>query len=128
MTRRVVSFGAALVIIALPLAAQAQSQSSTAGASTPATAPRVAGAPEKATGATLSGDETAKVREFVTKEKRPSMIIPQKVALGTVLPGSVKLYPFPADLGVRSDYRYTVVNEHTVLVDAGTHRITQVIN
>ena len=62
------------------------------------------------------------------KEKRPFVKVTQKVAVGTVLPTSVELYPLPADLGLKSDYRYGVVNEHTVLVEAKTHKIAQIIN
>jgi hypothetical protein len=88
----------------------------------------VAGAPEGAGGAVLSADQSAKVHKYVTKERRPSVKVTEKVAVGTVLPASVELYPLPADLGLKSDYRYGVVNEHTVLVEAKTHRITQIIN
>ena len=51
-----------------------------------------------------------------------------KVAVGAILPTNVELYPLPADLGLKSDYRYGVVNEHTVLVEAKSHKITQIIN
>jgi hypothetical protein len=129
MTKRIVSFGAILAILALPLAAQAQPTSATAGAGVAtSTAMRVAGAPEGAGGALLSTDQSAKVHEYVMKEKRPSIRVTEKLAVGTVLPSSVELYPLPANLGVKSDYRYSVVNEHTVLVEANTHKVTQIIN
>jgi hypothetical protein len=38
----------------------------------------------------------------------------------------VTYYDVPPEYGVR-DYRYTVVNSRTVLVDPRTHRIVQVI-
>ena len=130
MTKRTVSFGAIVAILALPLTVHAQPTHGTAGAgaaTSTATRP-VAGAPEGAGGAVLSADQSAKVHEYVMKEKRPSVKVTQKVAVGTVLPTSVELYPLPADLGLKSDYRYGVVNEHTVLVEAKTHKITQIIN
>ena len=130
MTKRTVSFGAILAILALPLAVHAQPTRGTAGAgAATGTATRtVAGAPEGAGGAVLAADQSTKVHEYVMKEKRPSVKVAQKVAIGTVLPTSVELYRLPADLGSKSDYRYGVVNEHTVLVEAKTHKIAQIIN
>jgi hypothetical protein len=47
--------------------------------------------------------------------------------VGAVLPSSgVEYYEVPEQYGVR-DYRYTVVNGRTVLVDPRTHRVIQVI-
>ncbi len=130
MTNRIVSFGATLAILALPLAVHAQPTGGMAGAGTAtSTATRaVAGEPEGGGGTILSADQSAKVHEYVMKERRPSVKVTEKVAVGTVLPTSVELYPLPADLGAKGDYRYGVVNEHTVLVEAKTHKVTQIIN
>lgn len=130
MTKRLVSFGAILAILALPLAVHAQPTGAAAGAGEAAgTATRaLAGAPEGAGGAVLSADQSAKIHEYVMKEKRPSIKVTEKVAVGTILPTSIELYPLPADLGVKSDYRYSLVNDHTVLVEAKTHKVTQIIN
>jgi hypothetical protein len=129
MTKRIVSFGGILAILALPLAAQAQPTSAPVGGGVAASkATRVAGTSESAGGLLLSTDQTAKVHEYVTKEKRPSVSTTEKLAVGTVLPSAVELYPLPASLGVKSEYRYSVVNEHTVLVEANTHKVTQIIN
>ncbi len=129
MTKRIVSFGAILAILALPLAAQAQPTSAPVGAGVATSkATRVAGTSESTGASLLSTDQTAKVHEYVTKEKKPSVSITEKLAVGTVLPSSVELYPLPASLGVKSDYRYSVVNEHTVLVEANTHKVTQILN
>jgi hypothetical protein len=124
MTKHIVSFGAIVAILALQLTVHAQPTRGTAGAgAATGTATRtVAG------GAVLSADQSAKVHEYVMKENRPSVKVTQKVAVGTALPTSVELYPLPADLGLKSDYRYGVVNEHIVLVEAKTHKITQIIN
>jgi hypothetical protein len=49
------------------------------------------------------------------------------VRVGAVLPSSgVTYYEVPTEYGVR-DYRYTVVNDRTVLVDPRTHRVIQII-
>jgi len=130
MTKRIGSFGAIVAILALPLTVHAQPTRGTAapGAPTGTATRMVAGAPEGAGRAVLSADQSAKVHEYVMKENRPSVKVTQKVAVGMVLPTSVELYPLPAELGLKSDYRYGVVNEHTVLVEAKTHKITQIIN
>jgi hypothetical protein len=130
MTKRIVSFGAIVAILALPLTVHAQPTRGTAGpgAATGTATRTVAGAPEGAGGAVLSAGQSAKVHEYVMKENRPSVKVTQKVAVGAILPTNVELYPLPADLGLKSDYRYGVVNEHTVLVEATTHKITQIIN
>jgi hypothetical protein len=42
-------------------------------------------------------------------------------------PSGVEYYEVPAEYGVRG-YRYTIVNDRTVLVDPRTHRIVEVID
>jgi Protein of unknown function (DUF1236) len=50
------------------------------------------------------------------------------VAVGAELPGEgVSYYDVPSEYDVKN-YRYTVVNDQTVLVDPRTHRIVEVIN
>jgi hypothetical protein len=137
MTRHIVSFGAIVAIFTLPLAAYAQPIGGTAapGAPTrPATgvvtsAPKGAGgAGHAAAGAILSADQSMKIHQFATKEKKPSVNVTEKLAVGNILPTNVELYPLPADVGVKDDYRYSVVNDHTVLVEARTHKFTQIID
>ena len=49
------------------------------------------------------------------------------LAVGVVLPeDGVTYYDVPAEYGVR-DYRYTVVNDRTVLVDPRTRRVVQIV-
>ena len=67
-------------------------------------------------------------RQYVTTQKRPSYAYKEKVVVGAKLPASsVTYYEVPAEYGV-TKYRYTVVNNHPVLVDPGTHTIVQVID
>jgi hypothetical protein len=62
-----------------------------------------------------------------TTTRRPSYRYENEVRVGAVLPSSgVEYYEVPAEYGVR-DYRYTVVNNRTVLVDPRTHRVVQII-
>ena len=84
--------------LSFPLAAQAQ-DGAAAGATTGAV-----------TGAIVGGPVGAAVR------------------VGEDLPSAgVTYYEVPREYGV-SRYRYTVVNDRTVLVDPSTHRIVQVID
>ena len=78
-------------------------------------------------GGGLTADQSTKVKAYVTKEKRSSVKVTEKVAVGEPLPSSVQFYAIPADAGVQTQYRYTVVNDRTVLVDPGTRRVIQVI-
>ncbi len=77
---------------------------------------------------TITPEVRTKVRQYVVKEKRPSVAVPSgfNVSVGATLPQTVELYSFPSDVGV-TEYRYTVVGDQTVLVDPGTRRIIQVI-
>jgi len=125
MTKNIVSLGAILAILALPMTAYAQPTGAASGASTEA----VAKAPEASTnGAVLTAEQRVKIQQYVGKEKRPSIKVTENVAVGAILPGAVELYPLPAEISGKSDYRYTIVNEHTVLVEAKTHKVTQIIN
>ena len=69
-----------------------------------------------------------KIHQFATKEKKPSVNVTEKLAVGNILPTNVELYPLPADVGIKDDYRYSVVNDHTVLVEARTHKVTRIID
>jgi hypothetical protein len=78
-------------------------------------------------GGALSADESARVKQYVVREQRPSVRVTERVTVGKELPSSVEVYSVPVDAGVRTEYRYTVVNDRTVLVDPKTRRILQVI-
>ena len=75
----------------------------------------------------LGVDQRPRFHEYVVREHRPSYQYREDVRVGAVLPEEgVTYYEVPAEYGAR-DYRYTVVNNHTVLVDPRTHRIVEVI-
>jgi hypothetical protein len=78
-------------------------------------------------GGALTADESTKVKQYVVREKRPSVRVSETVTVGEELPSSVEMCSVPEDVGVRTEYRYTVVNDRTVLVDPKTRRIVQVI-
>ena len=75
----------------------------------------------------LGVDERPRFRSYVVEQPRPSYQYREDVRIGAVLPDDgVTYYDVPPEYGVR-DYRYTVVNGRTVLVDPRTHRIVEVI-
>ena len=54
--------------------------------------------------------------------------ISEDVRIGAVLPeAGVTYYDVPPEYGAARDYRYTVVNGRTVLVDPRTRRIVEVV-
>ena len=63
----------------------------------------------------------------ILREHRPSFRYQDDVRVGAVLPpDGIEYWDVPPEYGVRG-YRYTVINDRTVLVDPRTHRIVQVI-
>ena len=55
------------------------------------------------------------------------MRVQEQVVVGQPLPRQVELYAVPSSAGVQTQYRYSVVNDRTVLVDPQTRQIIQVI-
>ncbi|WID99463.1 DUF1236 domain-containing protein [Bosea vestrisii] len=75
----------------------------------------------------IIGDNTPRFRTYVTEQRVPSYTYSDEVRVGAVLPERGVTYrEVPAEYGVKG-YRYTVVNNRTVLVEPGTRRIVQVI-
>jgi hypothetical protein len=75
----------------------------------------------------LGVDERPRFRNYVVERRHPSYQYREDVRIGAVLPEEgVTYYDVPPEYGVR-EYRYTVVNGRTVLVDPRTHRIVEVI-
>jgi hypothetical protein len=131
MSKRILSLGAVLAILAAPLAASAQPAGSPAtGKATGGVVATPAGTGSTAAtaaGSILSPDQSMKIHQYVAKEKQASVKVSEKVAVGTILPITVELHTLPADLGLKGDYRYAVVNNQLVLVDSKTHKIAQII-
>ena len=75
----------------------------------------------------LGIDQRPRFRDYVTSEHRPSYRYQEEVRDGAVLPSDgVIYYDVPPEYGVKG-YRYTVVNDQTVLVDPSTHAIVQIV-
>ena len=130
----------AAVIAVVPIAAFAQNPSgaqggAAAGAATGAVGGAVVGGPVGAVvggvgGAVVGGiigDNTPRFKTYVHEQRVPSYTYKDEVRIGAVLPEAGVTYrEVPAEYGIRG-YRYTVVNNRTVLVEPGTRKIVQVI-
>jgi len=132
--KRVV-LGTLLIALAGTPAAFAQSGAAT-GAATGAVGGAIVGGPPGAVvGATVgavagsfSDDARPRFRTYVTGQKHASYRYQNEIRVGADLPSSgVTYYEVPREYGV-TKYRYTVVNDRTVLVDPGTHRIVEIID
>ena len=75
----------------------------------------------------LGIDQRPRFHSYVVERRHPSYAYQGDVRVGADLPGDgVTYYDVPEEYGVR-DYRYTVVNGRTVLVDPRTHRIVEIV-
>lgn len=75
----------------------------------------------------LGVDQRPRFREYVVEQRRPSYQYREDVRVGAVLPAAgVTYYEVPAEYGAR-EYRYTVVNGRTVLVEPSTRRIVEIV-
>ena len=67
-------------------------------------------------------------RRYVVEERVPTFAIPDRVIVGGTLPEvGVTYYDVPERFGATT-YRYTIVNDRTVLVDPRSRRIMQVLD
>ncbi|CAH1673419.1 MAG: DUF1236 domain-containing protein [Chelatococcus sp.] len=75
----------------------------------------------------IIGDSTPRFQQYVVTQRVPSYTYQDELQVGTVLPdGGIVYHEVPPEYGVR-DYRYTVINNRTVLVDPRTRRVVQII-
>jgi uncharacterized protein YcfJ len=86
------------------------------------------GAAAGATAGTIADDARPRFHSYVVERRHPSYRYQSEVRVGAELPSAgVTYYEVPREYGT-TQYRYTVVNDRTVLVDPGTHRIVQVVD
>jgi len=75
----------------------------------------------------LAEQQQPQFQRYVVQQSVPSYRYEEDVRVGAVLPSTgVTYYEVPAEYGVRN-YRYTRVNNRTVLVNPRTHQIMQVV-
>lgn len=134
MHNRILTASAVIGALMLPVAAYAQGGAVT-GAATGAVGGAIIGGPVGAVvggvgGAVVGGiadTSQPRFRSYVVEQRVPSYAYSQEVVVGAELPAAgVTYYQVPAEYAV-PQYRYTVVNNRTVLVDPGTRRIVQII-
>lgn len=129
---------AAAMFLAVPFAASAQGvvggaaegahEGNRAAGPVGAVVGGVAGAVGGGVAGLLGVDQQPRFRAYVAREHHSSYAYDRPLAVGAELPGEgVSYYEVPSEYGVQ-DYRYTVVNDQTVLVDPRTHRIVEIIN
>ncbi|OPH81838.1 DUF1236 domain-containing protein [Nitrobacter vulgaris] len=76
----------------------------------------------------LGIDQRPRFRQYVVEQHHPSFHYREPVHVGVVLPDSgLTYYEVPAEYGA-PHYRYTVVNDQTVLVDPRTHSVVEIID
>lgn len=111
---------AVLAAAAMPVGAQAQRVIVEDGVTT-----GMAGVPVG--GGIITEPHRPAFRQYIVEEQVPSYTVNAPIAVGTVLPESgVTYYDVPQRFGATT-YRYTVVNDRSILVDPRTRRVVQVI-
>ena len=137
MIRRFIGVAAIVAAVAIPALAQAQGVPG--GVERGAReGERAAGPVGAIVGGTIGGvvggvagvlgvDQRPRFHSYVVEQRRPSYQYREDVRVGAVLPEEgVTYYEVPPEYGAQQ-YRYTVVNGRTVLVEPRTHRIVEVI-
>ena len=132
MIRRFIGI-AALAAVALPVVAQAQGvpggveRGARDGERAAGPVGAIVGGVVGGVAGELGVDERPRFRSYVVEQRRPSYQYREDVRIGAVLPeDGVTYYDVPQEYGVR-DYRYTVVNGRTVLVEPRTRRIVEIV-
>lgn len=75
----------------------------------------------------LGVDQGPRFHSYVVERHHPSYAYQGDVRVGADLPGDgVIYYDVPPEYGAHN-YRYTIVNGRTVLVDPRTHRIVEIV-
>jgi hypothetical protein len=120
MRNRILAIAAIAGAMSAPIAAQAQSD--TVGFARGSSSVIV-----NDDGAGIAADQVPAFREYIVRERVPTYTVPDRVAVGSVLPETgVTYYDVPQTFGV-TPYRYTVVNGRTILIEPRSRRIVQVV-
>jgi hypothetical protein len=76
----------------------------------------------------IAADQRGNFRSYVVEEQTPSYLVPGEIRIGTTLPDiGVTYYDVPERFGA-TRYRYTIVNNRTVLVDPRTRKVVQLVD
>jgi hypothetical protein len=132
MRNRILAIAAIAGALSAPIAAHAQSDAAHAPDSmtvgiAPTTGTVVSTPVEIDADGGIAVEQRPAFHQYIVRERVPTYTIPDRVAVGAVLPeDGVTMYDVPQTFGV-TPYRYTVVNGQTLLVDPRSRRIVQVI-
>lgn len=137
MIRRFIGIAVVAASVALPVAAHAQGvpggvergsrEGERAAGPVGAIVGGVIGGVVGGVNGVLGVDERPRFRTYVVEQRRPSYQYREDLRVGAVLPEEgVTYYDVPTEYGVR-DYRYTVVNGRTVLVEPRSRRIVEIV-
>ena len=129
MNRRFVGAAAVIAAVFLPVASQAQGVPGGVerGARDGERAAGPVGAVVGGVAGVLGVDERPRFRSYVIEQRRPSYQYREDLRVGAVLPEEgVTYYDVPPEYGAR-EYRYTVVNGRTVLVEPRSRRIVEIV-
>lgn len=75
----------------------------------------------------IAADQRKSFQRYVVEEQTPAYSVPGDIQVGTTLPDlGVTYYDVPERFGA-TKFRYTVVNDRTVLVDPKTRKVVQVV-
>lgn len=137
MTSNLIKVGALFIALIAPIstnaqgvvggAAQGADQGNDAAGPVGAVVGGAVGAVTGGIAGVLGIDQRPRFREYVIHEHRASYRYNDDMRVGAILPSNgVEYYDVPPEYGVKG-YRYTVVNDETVLVDPRTHAIVQIV-
>jgi hypothetical protein len=77
----------------------------------------------------LGINDRPRFHSYVAERHYPSYQYREDLRVGAVLPEQgVTYYEVPPEYASAREYRYTIVNGHTVLVDPRTHTIVQIVD
>jgi hypothetical protein len=138
MIRRFIGITALVAVIAIPVVAQAQGipggvergsrEGERAAGPVGAVVGGVIGGVVGGVNGVLGVDERPRFHNYVVERHHPSYQYREDVRVGAVLPEEgVTYYDVPQEYGSARDYRYTVVNGRTVLVEPRTRRIVEIV-
>jgi hypothetical protein len=74
---------------------------------------------------TIEPQVRTEVREYIVKQKRPSVKIKEEIRVGAQLPEAVTFYEIQG-VPAATRYRYAIVNDRPVLVDPAQRTIVYV--
>jgi hypothetical protein len=77
----------------------------------------------------LGIEDRPRFHNYVVERHYPSYEYREDLRVGAVLPDSgVTYYEVPPEYSSAREYRYTIINGHTVLVNPRTHAIIQIVD